>query len=51
MIEALACGTPTIATDDQPFTEIGHPETCVFFKKGNAEFVKTLISDFAQNQG
>jgi len=36
MIESLACGTPVIATDDRPFTEIGNPDSCIFFNRGDS---------------
>lgn len=43
MIESLACGTPVIATDDRPFTEIGNAESCIFFNRGDPVYLCQAI--------
>lgn len=50
MIEALACGTPCIATDGLSFREIGPDDACCYFDRGDAESlaaaIRSLMSDY-----
>jgi glycosyltransferase involved in cell wall biosynthesis len=43
MIEALSCGTPCVATDDDSFREVGRSGSCVFFEKGNTEALANAV--------
>lgn len=49
MIEALACGTPVIATDDEPFTEIGNQDSCLFSRRGDPNHLSAKLCDLAAN--
>ena len=50
MIESLACGTPVMATDSKPFTEIGDSRSCCFFEQGNSESLTKALRHFAANK-
>jgi glycosyltransferase involved in cell wall biosynthesis len=50
MIESLACGTPVVATDNKPFTEIGDTRSCCFFEQGNPESLAEALRRFALNK-
>lgn len=50
MIESLACGTPVVATDSKPFTEIGNKRSCCFFEQGNTESLAEALRRFAANK-
>jgi glycosyltransferase involved in cell wall biosynthesis len=49
MMEALACGTPTVACDNSSFCEVGTEESCSYFKPGDAAGMATAIVNVYEN--
>jgi len=49
MIEALACGTPVVATNDEPFTEVGNRDNSCFFKRGDPDHLGAKLCEVAEN--